>query len=119
MSLNWDLSKCKDVDKIKGDGLPWVITECLIWYTMAVDLGSITEDNIDEFCTRMYITDNASTPMMYDGKEHRSITYAEVKDRIGLSTNVCHRTKAQFSKRIASMLRDGAESKLRKMKRED
>jgi len=48
MSLNWDTTGCKDSEKVREDGLEWTITECLIWYTMAVDLGEITEKIIEE-----------------------------------------------------------------------
>jgi len=54
--------------------------------------------------------------MLIDEGKHRHITLAELKERIGLTTNVSNKTKIQFGKRIASILEEKAKRELRKEK---
>lgn len=137
MALHWDISKVKDThllhntapekggeppfpkgspEDIEGD-VQWAITDALIWATMGVDMGSITEKNIDEFYTRLVMMVKASGPLLHKGGEPYHISYEDVRRRIGLSTNVSTKTPAQFNKRMAEMLRDRAGAQMANEKR--
>lgn len=70
------------------------LTHVLIWATMSVDMGKITEDNWQEFWLRLHLAEKTAGPFVQDrgsdGKWHpRAIKPEEVKAHIGLSCNVC------------------------------
>jgi hypothetical protein len=51
MSLNWNIEKIHE--RLIVDGKMDSVTEALIWATMAVDIGDITEKNWKEFYFRV------------------------------------------------------------------
>ena len=82
MSLDWDITDCKDSEEImlnkevEGD-----ITEKIIWSSMVTKLGNITEGNWAEWYARYTIWNRI---LCFDND-------LEAKDfhrRIGMSTNV-------------------------------
>ena len=82
MSLDWDITKCRNEEEImfnqevEGD-----ITEQIIWSSLITKLGDITEDNWAEWYARYVIWNRV---LCFDNN-------LEAKDfhrRIGLSTNV-------------------------------
>ena len=118
MSLNWSLDKIEGykelcwkpaLDKdgkqiIDEDGDERVtlepITDCLIWGTMCVEMGKITEQDFEEFRRRLVEAHKVgiapSINFYNDEKdrwETRIPTLEEVKAHIGLSTNVYGRGK--------------------------
>lgn len=122
MSLDWDISEVKNNDEIKADGSPWVTTETLIWYTMAVDMGEITKENYDEFFKRVSIweTINGAGKRKFDSEtnEYEDIfmTLEDVERRIGLSTNVITRDREEWGERIAEILFDRADREVRDLR---
>ena len=124
MSLNWDISEVKNNDEIKADGMPWVITETMIWYTMAVDMGEITEENYEEFFQRVSIWEMIHGAGMHkrntetDEHEDVYITLEDVERRIGLNTNVSNRDREEWGERITEILFDRAKRELRKQQKE-
>lgn len=120
MSLNWSLHNIKNLDEVcyieakedspmegitKGDTLVSPVTNALIWATMAIDLGRITEKNVMEFWGRLSIFQSWH-PFLNQHMENESgwgprlITLEEVKAHIGLSTNVSDKTRLQWNKRF-------------------
>lgn len=82
MSLDWDITDCKDSEgimlnqEVEGD-----ITEQIIWSSLVIKLGDITEKNWYEWYARYTIWNRI---MCFDND-------LEAKDfhrRIGMSTNV-------------------------------
>jgi len=99
-------------EDLEGDK-QWVITESLIFRCMGVDLGGITEKNIDEFYFRNnYVSRIIGKPFRIDG-EDADFTYEDLVKRIGLSTNVHTTTRAAFKKRWSAYLERQAESSAR------
>jgi len=123
MSLNWDVTEVKDHEEITAEGMPWVVTEVLIWYTMAVDLGEITEENHEEFFKRVSIWESIHGAGMVerntetDEHEDRFVTLEDVERRIGLNTNVSNREREEWGERLASILFDRADLKVSRLKR--
>jgi hypothetical protein len=81
-----------------------VTTHTLIFATLSVDMGSITEKNADEFFRRL-------SEVEREGAYRKSafgdvpFTLEEVKAHIGLTTNVATMTKRQWAakqKRVAA-----------------
>ena len=124
MSLDWDITEVKNHEEITVEGAPWVITETLIWLTMAVDMGQITEENHEEFFKRVSIWETIHGPSMHkwnketEEREPMPMTLEDVERRIGLSTNVITRDREEWGERIAEILFDRADRKVRDLKRE-
>jgi hypothetical protein len=79
---------------------------------MVIDLGEITEKNCLEFYTRM---------MMYSMINgcYDTITLDDVKDHIGLKTNVMDQSKAKWNRKFGLMARDRVEMNMRWKDREE
>lgn len=110
MSLDWDLTKiknCKEVcwekDENGNDKLN-PVTESLIWLTMGIGIGSITEDNESDFYCRVVMYEKLFGTMLSYWKDSKKIsvpiTPEDVHSHIGLRTNVSKDTDASFRKRI-------------------
>lgn len=124
MSLDWDITEVKNHEEITVEGAPWVITETLIWLTMAVDMGEITEENHEEFFKRVNIWETIHGPSMHkwnketEEREPMPMTLEDVERRVGLNTNVITRDREEWGERIAEILFDRADRKVRDLKRE-
>ena len=82
MSLDWDITKCKNDEEIRlNQEVEGDITEQIIWSSLITKLGDITEDNWAEWYARYVIWNRVLCfPNDLEAKDfHR---------RIGLSTNV-------------------------------
>jgi len=100
MSLNWNLKEVKNNKEVcwftdeVGDEYMNRVTDILIWGTMFVNLGEITEQNAPQFYARMrFLEMMQGGPFLHDRgedgeKEDRYITLADVEAHIGLSVNV-------------------------------
>ena len=78
------------------------VTNALIWACMAVDMGSITQKNYPEFWLRCAMDDGDSgSGRILEGEgRHRSVTLEEVREHIGLSTNVSTQSKTYFYNKL-------------------
>lgn len=116
MALRWDIREIDDHKKLcyteNDDGTFNVhpVTDNLIWGTMAVELGGITEENAQEFYIRLCEYAAAS------GFDVPPVSLEDVRRHIGLKTNVGS-TKpgkwAQWRKKLACIWRDRIERELR------
>ena len=80
------------------------VTHALIFVTMSVYIGHITEKNYLEFYTRAKFVAALYGSTLYEADEHgehreRDFTIEEVRAHIGLHTNVADKTRAYFVKR--------------------
>src|SRR5581483_2508285 len=97
MSLTWNIEKVKDYDTvcwIEGELNP--ITNTLIWATMSVKLGEITEKNAAEFYARLAITEKITGPSVVKDGEPYYITPEDVEAHIGLYCNVINESRTKF-----------------------
>ncbi len=99
MALHWDMEKVKDRKEL-FDEVGSGIFDAIIWSTMAVGLGGITEKNVDKYFERLMILDKVDGPYLRDKEGPKSWDYATVKRFIGLSTNVANDSDAVFKKKI-------------------
>lgn len=110
MSLNWNLTKINNYMEVcwvtKDDGSEELNpeTNALIWATMAVGMGNITEDSASDFYSRIRLYEKmfGTFLMSFDdnGKKEHPITPEVVNRHIGLHTNVSKETDASFRKRM-------------------
>jgi hypothetical protein len=110
MSLDWNLSKIEN-----SDALCWVkrpgpdgeigeylspVTESIIWSTIVVNIGSITEKNWEKFYERLNFYEKLFNPLSHKDGVGVFITAEQVKQHIGLWTNVMDKTDAQWLKHV-------------------
>ena len=96
MSLNWDATRAEHWDE-----LDWDKKESLIFATLAVDFGEITERNHEEFFKRYAMFCIAA-------EQKRYLTLEDVRKGIGLRTNVSTTTPAAYKKRLGGILEQHA-----------
>lgn len=113
MSLNYDLSTIPrefwHADEATEDAK--TVTNALIWATMAVGIGEITEANWEEFAGRITAYEQAGGAFLQyadgDRIRDRPITPDEVHQRVGLKTNVFPKeSKAAFNRKLARISRE-------------
>lgn len=91
MSLNWELKGSPIVDELLSEE-NWEKTQGMIFSTMAVGIGHLTEKTVSEFAVRLTIFSQ-----LFNLPE---VTLEEVQRYIGLSTNVTYETRSAWSKSI-------------------
>lgn len=112
MSLNWDCTKVRDKQEVL-DGTEWMKTNAIIFSTMAIDMGQITEKNVDEFYSRYKALEFVIGGTLAEGV---TVTRADIARRVGLSTNVFTKTRAQYVKRVGEMILRDIERRAREEK---
>jgi hypothetical protein len=113
MSLDWNITKLKDAESIfvhddEGNRKRMDPTyESIIFYTMIVGIGEITEANKDEFFARVALHEKLFGAVVTmpgeDGKVIDVFTTPEdIEHMVGLNTNVWPKeTEAKWLKRTA------------------
>lgn len=90
------------------------IVVCLIWTTMSIGLNKITEDNWEEFYTRMYMLKLDRSLLREDENGELTIPVSplEVKDHIGLKTNARRMDKDEFLQHAYRVAENRTENKI-------
>lgn len=111
MSLDWNTERCDP--PLPKDDDDKALRTTLIWGSMAVDLGSITENNIDEWMFRLYFQERVGMDYISLGE----MTIEEVRAGLvrwtGLATNVQTRTRKQWLAKELSFLEQRVEREVR------
>lgn len=131
MSLNWNLKKIKDHEKlcwvpcheVKGNVRLNSVTEVLIWLSLEIGLDEITEKNYKEFFIRVSLAEKLFGTYLFnprDGDVHepRPITLEDIKSHIGLDTNASNMTKTAFHKRMIDRFYREADEKIKRKEKE-
>lgn len=100
MSLNWDCSKCPagstpDNEAEAGE------RECLIWGSIAVDMGGITSENAAEWLFRFRFLEKIGRAITT-----RPMTAQAINRWIGLNVNVVTINRAKWLSKITKHLAD-------------
>ena len=124
MALNWDLGNIKNFKSVcwNDDGSFSEETELLIFYTMNLGMGLITESNVDKFILRfrMYeVLHGMSKWRNVDGERINAISDTLIRKHIGLSTNASSISDAQFNKNMLKQLVREAEATSENIKRRE
>lgn len=100
MSLNWDSTKCNPAEPV--DDNDFNSRECMIWGSVAVDIGEITEKNIDEWVFRLRFLDRLGR-----GITNTPVPESVVRRWIGLKMNVVTEPRKKWmKKRLDRLERD-------------
>lgn len=100
MSLSYDVTKienyeevCWNIEVVDGEEYCYLkpLSQSLVFLTMSVGIGNLTEKNAGEFYARMKII-GLITKFDY------IITPADIKNHIGLSTNVLYESRTAWIK---------------------
>lgn len=132
MSLDFRLNNIKDFQTVcwewrtpgvEKDGKKLnPLTEGLIWSTMAIGLGEITEKNIDEWMARLAITDKlfGTMSVKWDGEKKIEMPYTreELVMHIGLTTNVTNEKRPSWLKRTTTRFMEETDYKLQRAARQ-
>lgn len=107
MSLNWSVVDCENYQALMTEG-EWYKTESIALATMAIDMDSITKENLSEFYARLTVISELSEGLWYSaGKGWEMPTFLDVEKRIGLTTNAFSRnTRNQWLKRMIMVHKD-------------
>lgn len=105
MSLDWNMTAVKDFENLHKSDDDRVVTDMLVWGSLSLDLGEITEKNIDEWLFRMKAFERVAGQGQ-GIKDGRSFNPGreDMERRIGMRTNVCTKTRKQFLKKCCNML---------------
>lgn len=103
MSLDWDCEAC--ANPLPADKEEAGIRTALIWATMGLSLGSIKEDNVDEWVFRIFHQQRLGLDFLYLDKE---VTPQEVEGWvrrwIGMFTNVSTKPRKKWLKEMCEIL---------------
>lgn len=117
MSLDWDTDACDPPLPATTDEAD--IRRGLIWATMAIDLGSITEKNADEWVFRLFHQKRLGLDCIhFDDAVHPSEVEGWVRRWIGLVTNVASKPRKQWLKRCCEILEKRTVEQLQYYKRQ-
>jgi hypothetical protein len=100
MPLTWDMHSVKDVENLHSDDHEWAISESLIWASIGVDLGSITEDNVDDWVFRLALIQKIDGAYMRLNGKPLFLVREHVERRIGLRVNVVNMTKTKWINKL-------------------
>ena len=103
MSLDFNIKNIKNYKTLcyQGDQLS-PITNAIIWSTMGIGIGEITDKNHEEFYERMELQQKVYGPFLSAESGPFPITLDMVRDHIGLKTNVFPKvTKKKFMANLA------------------
>ena len=124
MALNWDLgdienfkSVCRNDDESLREE-----TELLIFYTMNLGMGLITESNVDKFILRfrMYeVLYGMAKWRNVNGQRINAISDTLIRKHIGLHTNASSISDAQFNKNMLKQLVREAEATSKNTERKE
>jgi len=114
MSLDWNIEKVKDYKKAcwepdpndPGEERLAGTTHCIIWATMAVHLGSITEKNVDEWMRRIGVLKKLNRELGWklntetSEREEYWPSREEITAHIGLRTNMSNKPFKSWTKML-------------------
>ncbi len=81
------------------------VTNALIWATMYVGLGAITEKNVDTFVKRLLAV-QAAGALLRGGEKEVYVTERDVRNHIGMRTNVTDEKAATFNAKLVRICID-------------
>ena len=96
MSLDYNLTKLPE--RLWKNEKEWPITSALIWLTLLIGIGEITEKNWIEVAARIAFYERIHGSYLVSNGQPRPFQAEWVQLRIGLRTNVSFMTKTKFIK---------------------
>jgi hypothetical protein len=94
------------------EDMQWhAVTDCLIWASISLDLGTITEKNVDEWTWRISLYQRLRGPYLKSKDGAFRITRKDIEDHIGMRTNVITEIRSKWLKKVLNDFRYFHEAK--------
>lgn len=103
MALEWNLTDIEGIDEILEDDHERSILEALIYASITVGLGSITEDNVQTWAYRLWVAERLFGGIWVFEDGTRNLRASELRKYIGFKVNVADETDATWWERIAAV----------------
>jgi hypothetical protein len=107
MSLNWDSSRCKAGDTPANE-VEHGWRECLIWGSICIDIGQITDENVDEVLFRYRFMERIG-----ESVTTQPMTKEAIQRWVGLRTNVANMTRAKWISKMTKRLGEDIEREIK------
>ena len=89
MALNWDIGDCENWEQLKATDSDCRALDTVIMMTMSLDIGHLTEKNLDDWLDRARIVEAIKGPTYFKPGERCLLGQREFMQKyIGLRTNV-------------------------------
>lgn len=112
--LTWSIRNIPNFESLLINGELSSVTKEIILSAMDIGLGTVTEENIDEWLIRLRISDTSSPYYLPDMMP--PITRNDLTQHIGLTTNVSTTTRSAFMKVISKRIVSDAENHVKRQK---
>jgi len=106
MSLNWDANKC--ANPLPANDSEAGGRECLIWGSIVLDMGDITEKNVDEWLFRFKFLEKINRSFT-----NQPMTVDVIRRWIGLRMNVITLSRKKWMKKIMDGVERDVQSELK------
>jgi hypothetical protein len=116
MSLNWDARNVTKegraaLEKRHGEKLAGQIVAYFCWVLMSVDIGEVTDKNVDEILFRDRV---AFKIIGGTALQNYTPDAADVRALIGYTSNVSTRSRRQFMSKMARVLENTVRDEMRR-----
>lgn len=108
MSLDWNVTKVADASVWGPDNTMLPKAEAIIWATMFVQMGSITENNCGEFMRRLDLWQYNVGPLL----SGVYLNWDDIKLMVGLKTNVITETDKSWNSYFKGVLYSRAQEEV-------
>lgn len=99
MALNWDINDCKNWDQLTKTESDRTALETVIMMTMSLDIGHLTEKNLDDWLDRARIVEAIKGPTYHKSGERCLMGQREFMQKyVGLRTNVTTKSTVAWFK---------------------
>ncbi len=116
MSLDFNTTNVKDKEACWKDDKATPMLEALVWSSLQIGMGDLTEKNIDEWRFRLAVIHRIQSDIFIHPKGEEK-SFRMVLDAlptfVGLHTNVGEETRSWFFKKVVNMLTDSANCAVR------
>ena len=99
MALNWDIGDCENWEQLKATESDCEALDTVIMMTMSLDIGHLTEKNLDDWLDRARIVEAIRGPAYHKPGERCLLGQREFMQKyVGLRTNVITKSTVAWFK---------------------
>lgn len=119
MPLTWNIRAVDNYEEIAVEGRESVITESLVMFSMVIESGGITEQNVGDWFAAVALYETLYGALSHEGGKPAPLTVEDVRRRVGLRTNAGGLGSAGIKKHAKRLAMDFYQSQLRVAERAD
>lgn len=104
MGLRYDYTKCDKLEFINSSEVEKSKTEVIIWASLIINIDKITKKNYKDYYNRINIYEKLVHTCLLDNNNNEYyLTLQDIKNRIGLKTNVTNKSDSAFMKHMIKL----------------